>query len=296
MEILRAPVDHDLGDFCRYLQANSIGAYVFEREGMQCLCVPAEADPLHVQQLIERWNRGEVDRESLAAGDDESEVMPTVFSQWWRFPLTLVLCLLSILTFLAMATRWGEPLGGMAWFYALSFQTFRAVGDNLMMLQPLPPLDELWRFWTPVLLHFSAVHVFSNCLMLLEFGRRVESVQGSWRLLFLVMACGLLSNLTQFYVEPASPFGGMSGVVFALLGYCWLYRRLRPDAGIEAPPGLILIALLWLVIGMSGVVEYADVGGRIANAAHAGGLVAGLVCALLLAKLDKTPPGSGLQA
>ena len=45
----------------------------------------------------------------------------------------------------------------------------------------------------------------------------------------LVMACGLVSNLAQFYADASTLFGGMSGVIYALAGYCWLYQRLRPE-------------------------------------------------------------------
>ncbi|HQQ63297.1 MAG TPA: rhomboid family intramembrane serine protease [Pseudomonadales bacterium] len=297
IEVLRAPVDQDLAPFCRYLRSENIFVYVFEREGEQCVCVPADVSPARLHILVERWSSGAVDVALYAQdGASVSPANPTVFALWRHFPLTLLLILLSTVTFIMVATPWGNDMGGMAVFYAFSFQSFRAAGDDLMLLQTMPSLAECWRFWTPMFLHFTVLHILSNSLLLLEFGRRVESVQGSMRLLFLVMACGLFSNLAQVFMEPGTPFGGMSGVVFGLVSYCWLYRRLKPGRGIDAPAGLIVIALIWLVMGMVGVVSLASPDQRIANAAHIGGLLSGLVFAALLAFLDRAPPSSGMQA
>jgi GlpG protein len=297
VEVLRAPIDQDLGPFCRYLRAENIFVYVFEREGEQCVCVPSEVSHEHLHRLIESWSSGGVDV-SRYATEDASLVSspPTVFAHWRRFPLTMLLCAVCAVIFLLIATDWGRGLsfGGMVLVYALSFQSFRQVGDDQMLLQAIPAFAECWRFWTPILLHFSVMHILSNSLLLLEFGRRIESVQGSLRLLFLVMACGLLSNLSQVYIEPGTPFGGMSGVVFGLVGYAWLYSRLKPGQGIDAPVGLIVIAIIWLAMGMVGVVNLTSPDQRIANAAHVGGLLSGLIFAALLAFMDKassTRPG-----
>lgn len=295
--MLRAPIDQDLGPFCRYLRAHDMPVYVFERDGEQCICVPSDVNPDRLHQMIACWSQGEIDVAQYAQDNASAlPANPTVFSLWRQFPLTLLLCLLSISVFVMVATPWGESLGGMAVFYVLSFQSFRAEGDNLLLLQTVPSLAECWRFWTPMFLHFSALHILSNSLLLLEFGRRIESVQGSLRLLFLVMACSLFSNLAQVFMEPGTPFGGMSGVVFGLVGYCWLYRRLRPARGLNAPAGLIVIALVWLVMGMAGAVDLVSPDQRIANAAHLGGLLSGLVFAFLLAWMDKVSPPPGLQA
>ena len=70
-------------------------------------------------------------------------------------------------------------------------------------------------------------------------------------------------------------FGGLSGVVYALMGYCWLRGERDPDSGVYLERGLIGFALVWLVIGWFGVFGLA-----IANAAHVAGLLVGLAMAL----------------
>jgi GlpG protein len=291
IEVLRAPVEHDLGPFSRYLRAQGITTYIFERPDAQCLCVPANSNPVMLQELIERWDTGNVSIELYQYPIEDSfrVAAPTVFAQWHRFPLTLVLLVFSALTFTMISTPWGESMGGLQWMANMTLQPLLIEGENFRLLAELPSRDQWWRYWTPVFLHFNWMHIIFNSLMLLEMGRRIEMVQGSQRLLCLVMACALTSNLTQFYISPGSLFGGMSGVIYALAGYCWLYQRLNPAAGIDMPPGFMMMAFFWLLLCMSGLITLVGMG-KIANAAHVGGLVSGLVLAGLLFVLDKHFP------
>jgi len=71
-------------------------------------------------------------------------------------------------------------------------------------------------------------------------------------------------------------FGGLSGVVYALMGYAWLRGERDPESGIYLERGLMGFAILWLVIGYFGVFGLA-----IANAAHVTGLLVGLAMALV---------------
>jgi GlpG protein len=77
----------------------------------------------------------------------------------------------------------------------------------------------------------------------------------------------------------------MSGVIYALIGYCWLYQRLCPGFSFSLPPGLLVVAIIWLLLCLSGVVTLVGLG-------NIGGLAAGLVMAGLLAWLDQRWPTS----
>lgn len=291
VEVLRAPVEQDLAPFSRYLRAQGIDSYVFEQSGVQCLCVPASSDSVLLRELVEQWNRGDVDivRYQNPVFGNSHFSAPTIFAQWQRFPLTLVLLLVSVVIFLMVSTQLGISAGGLRWLAALTMQQLDISGENVRLLPMLPGIEQGWRYWTPIFLHFTWFHILFNGLMLLEMGRRIEIAQGSQRLLCLVLVCALASNLTQFYADPGNLFGGMSGVIYALAGYCWLYQRQCPAAGIDMPPGFMMIALIWLVLCMSGLVTLAGMG-KIANAAHVGGLLSGLLLAGLLVFLDKRLP------
>ncbi|MFV2469237.1 rhomboid family intramembrane serine protease, partial [Escherichia coli] len=70
--------------------------------------------------------------------------------------------------------------------------------------------------------------------------------------------------------------GGLSGVVYALMGYVWLRGERDPQSVIYLQRGLIIFALIWIVAG------WFDLFGRsMANGAHIAGLAVGLAMALV---------------
>jgi GlpG protein len=87
-------------------------------------------------------------------------------------------------------------------------------------------------------------------------------------------------------------FGGLSGVIYGLLGYAWLWSRLTGDPTLALPRGLVGFMIGWLLVCMSGLVEALGFG-AIANAAHASGLALGMLLGLgagLLYSRPAPPP------
>lgn len=128
---------------------------------------------------------------------------------------------------------------------------------------------ELWRLLTPIFLHFHFLHILLNLLWLVDLGSIIENRQGTGRLATVVLLTALTSNLGQYYFGGPN-FGGMSGVVYGLLGYVWMLGRHRPELGLALRPETIVMMLIWLGVCAVGAV------GNIANWAHAVGLVAGM--------------------
>ena len=71
-------------------------------------------------------------------------------------------------------------------------------------------------------------------------------------------------------------FGGLSGVVYALMGYVWLRGERDPQSGIYLQRGLIIFALIWIVAGWFDLF-----GMSMANGAHIAGLAVGLAMAFV---------------
>ncbi|MGS2723387.1 rhomboid family intramembrane serine protease [Porticoccus sp. GXU_MW_L64] len=140
----------------------------------------------------------------------------------------------------------------------------------------------LWRWLTPIFLHFGVSHVVFNCLWLWVFGSRLEQVCGSGRLLMIVVATGLGGNIAQYLWSQSIHFGGMSGVVYGLMGYLWLRQQRDPHPLLVFPPMLFAMMFVFLVLGMTGTLTQLF-GTGIANAAHLGGLLTGLVLAMVSA-------------
>jgi len=103
----------------------------------------------------------------------------------------------------------------------------------------------------------------------------VEKRLGSGKLIVLTAIAALLSGFVQQKFSGAW-FGGLSGVVYALMGYVWLRGERDPESGIAMPRGLMVFALLWLVAGWFDLFGFS-----IANAAHLTGLLVGLAMAFV---------------
>ncbi|WP_288129289.1 rhomboid family intramembrane serine protease [Microbulbifer sp.] len=138
---------------------------------------------------------------------------------------------------------------------------------------------EFWRLWTPAIVHFSLVHALFNSLGIWILGRTLEARAGSLWFAVLVLLSAPVSNLAQYYVSPENLFGGMSGVVYALVGAIFVIQWWRPGWR-EVPRSIIWAAIAWYLLCMSGIVDYFLPGG-IANAAHLGGLLSGLLLGFL---------------
>jgi GlpG protein len=137
---------------------------------------------------------------------------------------------------------------------------------------------QVWRLITPDFLHFSWSHIIFNSVMLWFLGSQIEYIDGRTRLLVLALVASLLSNGLQ-YLVTGPLFGGLSGVVYAIMGYCWLSQRRQPR--FQFPPALITFALAWMVLGFTPLPNMLGMG-NMANEAHLGGFVAGLLVAVVL--------------
>ncbi|MFM4854919.1 rhomboid family intramembrane serine protease GlpG [Aeromonas caviae] len=129
---------------------------------------------------------------------------------------------------------------------------------------------QAWRYITPAFIHFSVLHLVFNLLWWWYLGGQIEQRLGSGKLFILLIVGAALPNIAEFFASGPR-FGGLSGVVYALLGYSWLRTRLQPDCGLAMPPALMGFMLVWLVLGFLDML-----GTPTANMAHLVGLLVGL--------------------
>lgn len=160
---------------------------------------------------------------------------------------------------------------------------------NLGLFNPIPsvlaffshqPFDysQSWRFITPTLLHFSLLHIVFNLLWWWELAGIVEKQHGKWRLILLFFFAAITSNLAQYYLVGPY-FGGLSGVVYGLVGYCWLFGVLNKNSKVNLPNSYFLFLLGWLALGFVNLLPV-----NVANYAHLVGLLVGLVLAGICSK------------
>jgi membrane associated rhomboid family serine protease len=173
---------------------------------------------------------------------------------------------------------------GVLCISCVAFIIFRARGLDAMtpwflpatwpeLLQPFSP----WRLWTPMFVHYTLPHLLTNLYLWWLFATRVESAS-RLELIVLVAIAALVSNAMQWWLAGPN-FGGLSGVVYALLSYRWVCARYggMPHYRIEPLLGLLLLALIPLAA--SGLF------GKFADFAHIGGLASGAI--LAMARLAK---------
>lgn len=163
--------------------------------------------------------------------------------------------------------------------YVLSVLGFFSSVGHLLKMEPFSQLGqnhEYWRLITPAFLHFSAVHFIFNVLWWSMLGAQIERKLGMSMLIVLFVVSALCSNVAQAIVSGPA-FGGLSGVVYAVLGFVWWTGWLKPAWGLFIPRSIVGFMLVWLVLG------YADVlWVSMANTAHTVGLISGCAMAALL--------------
>ncbi len=127
---------------------------------------------------------------------------------------------------------------------------------------------QVWRLITPAFLHFGFLHVLFNLWWWKDLGTIVERRHNSIYLAIMFFVIAVTSNTAQYFVGGPY-FGGMSGVVYGMLGYLWFRGKFDPNFGLELNPFVIQMMMFWFILCFTGVF------GNIANGAHAVGLGVG---------------------
>lgn len=150
---------------------------------------------------------------------------------------------------------------------------------------------EVWRVLTPAFLHGGPLHLLLNMLSFSMLGRLTERLEGIGKFALIMLITGICAHLLQglmpFKLWGSPNFVGLSGVILGLLGYVGAKTTLRTDLGFHLSPQAYVMTALILILGFAG----GDSGYRLANLAHLGGLVAGIVAGVVLSdpRFDRKP-------
>lgn len=185
-----------------------------------------------------------------------------------------------------MGSRPLVTIGLIAVTMIISIFAFDTRGDDLFNLLALDKFaladGEYWRLFSVTLLHGGYLHLFFNMYALYLAGSLVEQLYGArlYALIYLLSAAA--GSIGSFVFGGDIPSVGASGAIFGLFGVLLAVSRThhpvldrRGQMLIGQIGGLILINLLF-GFGLAGI------GGGIDNAAHVGGLIAGLWLGFLL--------------
>lgn len=141
---------------------------------------------------------------------------------------------------------------------------------------------EYWRLVLPMFLHVSFFHLLTNLFGLIIFGSMVERTFGARNFVVIYLTAGVMGNAVSFLAGP-NPGVGASGSVFGILGafgvYLLLNRRMLGQMGRQQLTSIGFIVAINVVMGLATT--------GIDNAAHLGGLLAGVLVAYLIAPRER---------
>jgi membrane associated rhomboid family serine protease/Flp pilus assembly protein TadD len=214
--------------------------------------------------------------EAAQRGEDQSEYQPVIRQPWQRRShdpvVTYILVGLNVAVFIAMV------MAGVS----VSSPTIPQLIHWGANFGPLTLSGQPWRLVSAMFLHIGFLHIAFNMWCLYDLGMLAESLYGRWTFLSIYMLTGVASSLTSLWWHPQSVSAGASGAIFGIVGALIAAFKLGeftlPRAAIQGVLRSVLVFAGYnLVFGA--IMAQTD------NAAHVGGLIAGLVLGAAIAKL-----------
>jgi membrane associated rhomboid family serine protease len=193
-----------------------------------------------------------------------------------RFLLTQGIVGINVLVFMGMALSGVSPMSPKQ----LQLVTW---GANFA---PLSLGPQPWRMLASNYVHIGIIHIFFNMWCLWNLGRLAESIFDRWTYLLIYTASGIAGSLASLWWHPQGIGAGASGAIFGLAGglIAVLYLGKLPMAKEALKPTLRSLVMFAAYNLFFGLVPGID------NAAHLGGLAAGLAIGALLAGSVTEPP------
>ena len=139
---------------------------------------------------------------------------------------------------------------------------------------------EWYRLFTSIFLHWDMMHIVMNMLSIYMVGTMVERLFSIRGYLSIYFVSALFGSFASMYMHKEGLSAGASGAIFgvfgALAGFAWMHRSTMQQQFMEFMRSFGMILLLNLGIGL--------IFPSIDMSAHIGGLIAGLLGGLMLAK------------
>jgi membrane associated rhomboid family serine protease len=204
------------------------------------------------------------------------------------------------------------PIGDDTPRYRMQYVTFALIAVNIAVHIYKATLDDtrelfflldyasMGNSYNPVrsvtsgFLHADVIHLLGNMWFLFLFGGSVEGKLGHKWMAAIYSVCLLASDLAQYLLAPKYLLCiGASGAVGGMIGAYWfLFSRAQVEFFYWFAffwYGTVALSVHFAVIYLFGwdvlmwwLERYYHVGNNVANSAHLGGVVSGVVCGFLL--------------
>jgi rhomboid protease GluP len=138
-----------------------------------------------------------------------------------------------------------------------------------------------WRLVTSIFVHVDLYHLLSNLCFLLLFGLIAETVFRRAGYLALWFLSGIAGSMSQLIALSPNSYGyGASGVAFGLVGALWAAYCVErvPSPTIVRRWSIVILLAFFVVLGF--LPDWIQ--SHSFNAAHFGGLLAGMILGLVI--------------
>ena len=193
--------------------------------------------------------------------------------------VTFIYSMLLILVFLITEIVYAANKATLTWYCVLYYSGGKFTYD-------ISRKGQVHRLLLPIILHSGFFHIFWNLLSLYMIGFSIEKAYGYRKYIALIIFGGIGGNLVSAVIDPYSLGVGASTSLFAIIGalivwYIYNWNVLGPMRTQYAIFMFIIIAftlLNGLLMGGTGI----------DNWGHLGGLIFGILIALILLNRPET--------
>ena len=144
---------------------------------------------------------------------------------------------------------------------------------------------EYWRLLTCTLMHGSVIHIIFNGFALYIIGLMVIKISGFFHFISVFLVTALCGSIFSFLFTPAEMSVGASGGIMGLIGFILIISIKSKDIPRNILKSMVTTIIMVAIVGIAGY-EMID------NAAHLGGLLGGILMALLFVKRNTPIPHS----
>ena len=259
--------------FANYLSSLGIeNKIIQEQQGFALYCPADKAEQVKVifEAFIQNPNHAKYQQAAWQSAEvtnvlESGPAFSTIFKQQFLSHagvVTLTIFSLCWIVFIASFLGWAQPIFAAIQFYPeLSLEAFTANPFKLI---------------GPAFFHFSWLHIVFNTMWWWQLGGSIEKSLGKSTLFNVFLISAIVSNVGQFLVSGPA-FGGLSGVVYGVMGFVWWMGWLAPEKGLSLSKSIVGFLLFWIMLGFADLLPI-----NMANTAHLLGLVSGCLMAVFV--------------
>ena len=271
IKIASMSLDKNLSSYSNYLKGIGIVHRITEESGRLSIYVANPDNLSKAKHMLDLYMNDQLE---ISDNFVEEKLFPLDFNLLGLLRQTpITTCIIGLTILLAIITSLGSDLSAFSVLLYPLFDASRLPGS----LIELNPVLALIKTVTPMFLHFGELHLVFNMVWMWYFGKQLEQTLPAWLFLSTIILISFTGNTVQYLVSGYNNFGGMSGVIYGLLGFSWIVSKF------QIKKNMIITNSLFLFFIVSLVLMEVFASSKIATAAHVSGLVSGLIVGILYA-------------